>query len=258
MRHRDRSLSKNSSATAALLLTCVLLFMGNAANAAAHVLSPIVDQGELEIEIKADRTNDTNSDLNNAQSSNISIGYGVTDYWATELETQWKKDPNGSRFYDSTSWENRFQLTPQGKYWLDAGIFAEYEHVVQDGDHDSVTLGLLLQKEFGRNVTTFNFLLTSQLGSEAPTGTQVEYRMQTRWRLNPMFEPGLELYGEPGELGQFNTASEQRTRMGPVMVGVLPVGGPGKLKYELGYLRGLNSVSEQNTVRLLLEYEMHF
>lgn len=250
-----RSTPKNRLA---LLAASALLVMGGTAHAAAHVMSPIVEQGEFEFEAKADRTSDKNDELNNAQSSAISIGYGVNEFWATELETQWKKDPKGSRHYDSTSWENRFQLTPQGKYWLDAGIFAEYEHVVQKDDHDSVTLGLLLQKEFGKNVTTFNFLLGRELGSNGAPGAQIDYRLQTRWRVDPAFEPGIELYGQPGRLGHLDPSSEQRTRMGPVIVGVLPVGLPGKVKYELGYLRGLNNASEQSTVRALLEYEARF
>lgn len=249
---------KFRQASSILLAAAALLAMTGTAHAAAHVMSPIVEQGEIEFETKADRTVDKNDERNNAQSSAISIGYGVNEFWATEVETQWKKDPGGSRHYDSISWENRFQLTPQGKYWLDAGIFAEYEHVAQEDDHHSVTLGLLLQKEFGKNLTTFNFLLSRELGSDGAPGAQVDYRLQTRWRLNPMFEPGIELYGEPGRLGHFDPVSEQRTRLGPVIVGKLPISLAGKLKYELGYLRGLNSASEQGTVRLLLEYETHF
>lgn len=258
MLKRDHCRQKTYPATLIRMVATALLVMSSNTYAAIHVMSPIVEQGEFEIEFKADRTFDKNADLDNAQSSNISIGYGVNDFWATELETQWKKSPSSRRYYDSTSWENRFQLTPQGKYWLDAGVFAEYEHVAQEGDHDNMTVGLLLQKEFGKNLTTLNFLLSRELGSDGAPGTQVEYRMQTRWRFNSAFEPGIELYGEPGRWGQSGALSEQRTRLGPVVVGMLPVGLPGKLRYELGYLRGLNSVSEESTIRMRLEYEMRF
>lgn len=258
MAHRMTVNTKNRCAALVALAAGALLVMGSAAHAGLSVMSPIVEEGEFEIETKADHTSDRNLNLNNAQSSTVSIGYGVNSFWFTELETQWKKDPGGKRFYDSTSWENRFQLTPQGKYWLDAGIFAEYEKVAQPGDHDSVTIGLLLQKEFGSNLTTVNYLLTRELGGGHAPGVQVDYRVQTRWRMSPLFEPGIELYGEPGRFGHLDPAAQQRTRLGPVVVGVLPVGMPGKLKYELGYLRGLNSSSEKSTVRMLLEYEVRF
>lgn len=250
---RGRHLAKVS-----LWLGATFTVIGGTAHAAIHVMSPIVEQGEFEIETKADRTFDRNDHLNDAQSSNVDLGYGVNDFWATELETQWKQDPIGSRHYDSTSWENRFQLLPQGKYWLDAGLFAEYEHVVQTGDHNNATVGLLLQKEFGQNVTTLNFLLNREFGSGGAPGAQVDYRVQTRWRWCPLFQPGLELYGQPGRFGDLEDDSQQRTRLGPVATGILPVGLPGKLKYELGYLRGLNHSSEQGTLRALVEYEGHF
>lgn len=239
-------------------LCMAFVLTGGRAHAAIHVMSPIVEQGEFEIETAADRRFDKNDNLDDAQSQNVDIGYGVNSFWATELETQWKQDPMGSRHYDSTSWENRFQLLPQGKYWLDAGLFAEYERVAQTDDHNNATVGLLLQKELGQNVTTVNFLLNREFDTGGAAGAQVDYRVQTRWRWYAAFQPGLELYGEPGRLGNLEAESDQRTRLGPVVTGVLPLGLPGKMKYELGYLYGLNHSSEQGTVRALFEYEAHF
>jgi len=239
-------------------LSAGLLFFGGTAHAAIHVMSPIVEQGEFEVETAADRTFDKNDRLDDAQTQNVDIGYGVNSFWATELETQWKQDLMGSRRYDSTSWENRFQLLPQGKYWLDAGLFAEYERVAQTGDHNNATVGLLLQKELGQNVTTMNFLLNREFDTGGAPGAQIDYRVQTRWRWYAAFQPGLELYGEPGRLGNLEANSDQRTRFGPVVTGVLPLGLPGKMKYQLGYLYGLNHSSEQGTVRALFEYEAHF
>ncbi|MBV8657249.1 MAG: hypothetical protein JO142_05420 [Burkholderiales bacterium] len=236
----------------------VLGLVATSAHAAIHVYSPIVEEGEAEIELKADHTFDKLDTLNNGRSANVDIGYGVNSFWATEIEAQWKQDPMGARHYDSTSWENRFQLTEQGEYWMDVGIFAEYEKVVQKDDHNNATVGLLLQKEFGSNVTTFNFLLNREFGTDGAPGLTVDYRFQTRWRLNRAFEPGIELYGEPGRLGHFESYENQRVRMGPVATGVVPVNLPGKLKYEVAYLAGLSRSSERGTARALLEYESHF
>ncbi|MDB5813032.1 MAG: hypothetical protein JWN23_149 [Rhodocyclales bacterium] len=236
----------------------VLVVFGSFAQAAPHVFSPIVEQGELELETRADSTFDRREALHHARSYNVDVGYGVNEFWAAEIETQWKQAPMEPRQYDSTSWENRFQLTPQGKYWLDAGIFAEYERVVRDGDHDNVTLGLLLQKEFGNNLTTFNLLFNRELGTDREHGLGVEYRFQSRWRVHPTFEPGIEIYGEPGRLEHIDSYENQRVRAGPALVGALPLGLPGKLKYEIAYLFGASRASEHRTVRTMLEYEAHF
>jgi hypothetical protein len=237
-------------ASIALFSTCAV--------AAPHVMSPIVEQGEIEFEAKHDHTFDKDDELNNGQSTDISVGYGVNEFWATEIEAQWKKDPGGNRHFDSTSWENRFQLTQQGEYWLDVGLFAEYERVAQKDDHNNATVGLLLQKEFGRNVTTFNFLLTREFGEGGAPGLSTEFRLQSRWRLNAAFEPGAELYIEPGRFTHFESYENQRVRLGPVATGQLPLGLPGKMKYEVGYLFGASRSSERGTLRSMLEYEAHF
>ena len=111
----------------AILIGLTMTMTGTPTFAAKHVLSPIVEQGEIEFESKFDRTVDNRAELDNAQSANVSVGYGVTSFWATELELQWKRDPQGSYHFDSTSWENRFQLTPQGEYWVDVGLFGVVE-----------------------------------------------------------------------------------------------------------------------------------
>jgi hypothetical protein len=243
--------------TAMRLALGAMLLAGPAA-AAVHVHSPIVEEGEWELETRFDRTNDRSPTKDNEYSYNVSIAYGVTSWWKTELEAQWKRDPGGRLQYDSTSFENTFQLTPQGQYWVDVGIFAEYESVVQKGDHDSFTFGPLIQKEFGINLTTLNLLLTHELGRGSATGFAVEMRAQSVWRIFPWLAPGIEAYWEPGNVGNFRGAAKERLRSGPVVVGGLRLGGLGKLKYELGYLFGLGRASERGTIRGLLELELHF
>ena len=101
-----------------------LIALMASSQAGTHVISPIVSQGEFELEAKFTRTFDKgNDEFDNAQAHALSFAYGVNSFWATEVELQWKKDADGgTRHFDSTSWENRFQLTPQGEYWAD-----EYE-----------------------------------------------------------------------------------------------------------------------------------
>jgi hypothetical protein len=238
-----------------ILLGLVLSAVGTSVHAAKHVLSPMVEQGEIEFESKFDRTFDDKSEFDNAQSANVSIGYGVTSYWATELELQWKQDPQAGYHFDSTSWENRFQLTPQGQYWADVGLFFEYEKVAQTGDHNNYTLGLLAQKEIGETLTTANLLFTRELGDGAAPGAATELRLQTRWRSNIAFQPGFEIYYEPGQWGTFNPGDQRHLRVGPVVVGQLRAGPLSKLKYEVGYLYGMNLASERGTLRARLEYE---
>jgi hypothetical protein len=241
-----------------LIVGAVLLGGARPAVAAIHVFSPIVEEGEVELETFFDRTNDPRPTKDNGYTYNVDIGYGVTSFWKTEIEAQWTHDPQGKLHYDATSSENVFQLTPQGAYWMTLGLFAEYELVARKGDHDSITLGPILQKEFGRNVTTLNLFLSHELGHGSAGGLEVDGRLQSVWRVHPAFAPGFEAYWEPGKLGSFQSVSEERLRAGPAAVGTFRLGQVGKLKYEIAYLFGMTGASEHGTLRGLLEYEIFF
>ena len=116
-------------------------------------------------------------------------------------------------------------------------------------------MGLLLQKEFGETLTTANLLLTRELGDGAAPGSATELRLQTRWRSNTRFQPGFEIYYEPGQWDNFSPTEERRLRAGPVMVGQLNSGPLSKFKYEVGYLFGMNAASERGTLRARMEFE---
>ena len=228
------------------------------ATAALRVHSPIVEEAEAEIETKVDATIDHRPTRTGGYSANVSLGYGVTEYWKLEVEGQWKRDPQGASHFDSTSIENVFQLTPQGKYWADVGFFVEYEAVAQRGDHSSVTFGPLIQKEFGANLTTVNLLFTHELGNRSAPGLGFELRVQSVWPITENLSAGVEAYWQAGRLGAFPGLDAQGLRSGPVLTGDLRLLGHGKLKYEIGYLFGITGNSPQGTVRGVLEYEFHF
>jgi hypothetical protein len=116
--------------TAVALLAVGLGILGGALGAQAadfHVRSPIVDYRELEFEHNGAVTFDKkDSDLNNNQSYNYTVGVGVTPFWFLEVEGDTVATPETTLRYSATTLENTFQLTPQGKYWADLGFFVEY------------------------------------------------------------------------------------------------------------------------------------
>lgn len=241
----------------AVLTSLAVLAWSNPASAAIHVFSPIIEEGEVEFETKFDRTVDKSAEKDDQYSYNFSLGYAPTDYYAFELETQNKHDPGGKNNFDLFSFENRFQLTEQGKYFADFGFFFEYEHVALSNDNDNITFGPIIQKEFGRNLTTINLFFNKTLGTHAQGGLQVDYRIQNVYTITEAFKPGVEIYGEPGKFGSFSKIDDSRLRGGPVVIGAVSLGRLGKLKYETGYLFGATRASESGTFRSLLELEFH-
>ena len=230
---------------------------GWVAQAAAEDLkirSPIVDFHELEVE--------TNLTVGRSKTLVSELEYGFTNWLKLGIEGEWAADPGQGLHYDAAAAEGFFQLTPQGKYWADLGLFAEYEHTARSGDPRAITVGPLVQKEtpfFGglSALHTVNALFTTEIGAsrEGPPGLFLA--AQSRVLLVPLFQPGFEYYGDVS-LGAHGESPEHR--LGPAFVGrvgfrELGVNIPGGIRYDAAYLRGLNANTDRNTGRVRVELE---
>jgi len=225
---------------------------------------PFVDYREIELEHNGDTTFDkSKSGKNNNQSYTNEIEVGATPFWLVGLEAESGALPGENLRYEATTVENVFQLTPQGKYWADLGFFAEYSHAASRHDADSVTFGPLIQKELSDvmgtdTVHTLNLLFSKEVGRNRTDATPFFYAWQSRLRLDPHFEPGIEIFGQIDDVEAPGKLADQQHRVGPVVVGLHSLAPYGKIKYEVGYLFGLTHATENGTVRWRLEYEIPF
>jgi high-affinity iron transporter len=251
----------------AMVVACAgitLVFCGvTPAHADFQVRSPIVEYHELEIEYNGARTFDSDPALDNARSHTISIGYGFLSFWKAELEGELEGEPGEDVEYVATTFENTFQLTDQGKYWADLGLFLEYSHARHDGEPDVIEFGPLVQKEVPGLVErgslhTLNLFLEKTVGENHDNSTVFSYAWQSRLRLNQYFEPGIEVYGEVEDIAHAGKLSQQGHRAGPMFAGAYDLPTQGKIKYEAGYLLPLTSATEDGTLRWKLEYELPF
>ena len=218
------------------------------------IRSPVIDTHELELE--------NNFTIGRSRNIVSEIEYGFTNWLKLGVEGEWAADPGGGFHYDAAAVEGYFQLTPQGKYWADLALFAEYEHTARSGDPRAVTVGPLVQKEtpfFGGlfALHSVNALFTTEIGPyrEGPPGLFLA--AQSRVELVTLFQPGFEYYGQVS-LGAHGEAPEQR--IGPAFVGrvgfrELGIDAPGGIRYDAAYLRGLNAATDPNTVRCRIELE---
>src|SRR6266852_9701832 len=238
----------------AVLIACLVL--ASTARAEFQVRSPLVEEGEVEYEHNGSLTFDkSKSGKDNDQSYTHSLGYGITSFWKSEIEGEFEAAPGSNLRFEATTFENTLQLTPQGKYFADLGVFAEYSHVADRNSPDSVKFGPLVQTELGSTLHTLNLLFEKQIGLHRTDETDFTPSWQSRWRLHPLFEPGFEYYGDIGDIASPGKLAEQQHRAGPVLVGLIDTEGYGKHKYELGYFVGLTRGTENGTVRWKLEYE---
>ena len=242
-----------ASLTAALApLIVVATLPPSPAEAASKVYSPIVEEGEVAIEWRGVRSIDSDDSVDGDSQYKLDFEYAPTAWWNTEAVIEWSQDPGDALQATEVAWENVFQLAPQGAYWLDFGVLAEFAHSLEDGGNNLVELGLLGQKEFGPQLATANLLFERELVSGAET--EVGYALQYRWRLRELFEPGLELHGELGELGHMGSWGDHEQVAGPAFFGRARTT-TGALKYEAGLFFGLTSESPAQVVRVLFEYE---
>lgn len=257
--------SSKTLGTAAAVVACGFAASASLPGGKAHaaevkVYSPYVEEGEAEVEYQGYRTFDSDSTKNNEQAHSVSLGYGVTSYWATEFGGGWKQDAGGHMLFDATEWENRFQLTDQGEYWADLGFYAEYEHVRdRRNDADELAFGPLAAKDIGRTTTTANLIFERQLGAHGDSGVSFTYRLQERWRLMEAFEPAIEAFGELGKVDNFESPNRQEHMVGPAVQGAINIDWlPGRLRYDVGYLFGVTSATPGGTLKSVIEYEFRF
>lgn len=239
--------NKASLMAAGALAAC---FLNTAALAGPeeHVFSPIIETGEREIELNFGRASTKNQPSETA--AVIGIGYGVNQYWATELELKYKREPNDAgeqrTFHDAVEWENRFALTEAGKYPVDVGFVLEIERPRDHSEGWEVVFGPLFQTEFDKLQLNLNLLGERHFRAVEKGETEFKYQWQAKYRLSKAFEFGLQGFGEP---------EEHLHNAGPAIFGKLPLGDHQALKYNAAYLIGTSQDAPDNTFRFTLEYE---
>ncbi|PWB46882.1 MAG: hypothetical protein C3F18_12345 [Nitrosomonadales bacterium] len=232
------------------------LFSGAAfAGPADYVYTPIVEQGEREIDVKFGSASLPSGEKK--QVGSIGIGYGATEWWFAEVYLKSEHESPEPRL-NILEFENKFQLTETGKYPLEVGLIAELEIPLnKGGEADEFKFGPLFQTEFGRLQLNGNLLLETKFGGDAEAAheTVFQYQWQAKYRWRREFEFGLQGFGETGKWNGWAPRSEQEYRMGPAIFGKLPLGVHEAIKYNAAWLIGMTDATPNNTFRMQMEYE---
>ncbi|MBI4005505.1 MAG: hypothetical protein HY356_02450 [Gammaproteobacteria bacterium] len=236
------------------LITLVLIFSfpTGFCYADPKIYSPIVKQGELAFENRGNTTVDDDDDNDGSQRHVFELEYGVTEWWKTAIVARLDEPSAGTLRYDSTAWENIFQLTGQGKYWLDTGWYLEYKLADEDGAPDKLETKLLLEKPVYGFLNTLNLTIEQELGSEGDEDLEFEYAWRTRKKITSEIKLGFEAFGKLGELRDLKSPEDQEHRIGPVFYHEFRIGGI-EIEYNLAWLFGLTDASPDNTFRWQIE-----
>jgi hypothetical protein len=244
----------------ALPVLIALISVMTVARADFKVQMPDAETGELEIEPIGSYGMSGRPATDNEQSFVSEFGYGVNNFWHTELEFETNRPAgpgNHIKFTQITS-ENQLQFTERGEYWLDPGFFFEYGQVLSKGVPNETTFGPILRKEFFHTINTLNLFIEKDIGDFATGRPVFTYAFESRLDLGTQVEPGIQAYGTPGPFGHFYSIGAQDHRVGPQLFGTVAQLGPGSVKWNAGILFGLTQAAPRRTLRGQLEYEIHF
>ncbi|MBA6234123.1 MULTISPECIES: hypothetical protein [unclassified Colwellia] len=204
------------------------------------VYHPYVLPNEKEVEwrLLSHQTDNTN-DL----AQRFAYGQSVFDNMMVELYIVGERDVDGNFGVSAYEIETRWMLTEQGEYWADWGMLFEVEKE-HNKDSWEVTSGLLFEKEIGRTSLSINAFLIYEWGNDIQNEIEMEFRAQYRYRWLPQFQPAIELY-----------SGEDYVGIGPAFMGIQRFAGQKQLKWELGFITGLNGKSKDHILRVAIEYE---
>lgn len=236
----------------------VMVLAAHAAHATdLKINPPSVDEGEFGLEDNSIAVLDRGRSSATRQTHFGEFGYGVTDYWWTELEGHWESGSDGLKFR-TVDFENAFRLIRQGNWWPETALFLEYDLATTARGADSATVAGLFRKDVGPSSTTLNIFFDHDVGANAEVGTRLRYVGISTWRIATDFAPGIEFFGEPGRFSGLGHVRSQDHRLGPVLTGAVDIAGAGEVDYALGYLLGLTPASPNGTLVWRLEYDFRF
>ncbi len=206
-----------------------------------RVYHPYVEQNERELEYGAvwrDVTDD------NIMLQRAGLGYAWAEHWFGEIYLLTESITHDNQQYRGYEAEIKWQLSEQGEYWADWGLL--FETASADDIHRrEVALGLLMEKELTSNwVGTVNLFAEYEFGNDIKDEFETPARAQFRYRYSPVPEPALEFY-----------LDDQDWAAGPALTGVQKISAKTQLRWELGYLFGLNQDTPDNNIRLGIEFE---
>ena len=215
------------------------------AGVADKVYRPLVEYGETEIELRGGYVKDERSELDGTQAYVLDFGHGVTTWWFTEAVIELEKEPGASLEAEEIEWENIFQLSEQGEYFVDLGFFAELKLPLEVDYAYGLEAGPMFQKETGPLVHNLNLLAEWSFGNGFRTESELGYSLQTRWRSGSVVEVGVQGFG-----------ADDAHLLGPAIFGGGRLGERSKFKWDAAVLAGLSDDAED--YRLRWEFELEF
>jgi hypothetical protein len=215
------------------------------------VNSPEVEQGKSVIEAGAKWEVDHRKSRDNVKEYALEYKYGLTDYWAPEIEFLAGRESGKGTFYKLTALENTFQFLKQSAGApLSVGLRVNYEAAYQTGDADVLAARLLLRYTHENWELRANIGGSREVGKNASNGVGGDIRSSVRYHLSEHLTPAINYFGKTGRLDDMPGYSLQSHRIGPALYAKLC----DEVNVKFAYLVGISSAAPDNTFKLGIEY----
>ena len=222
---------------------------------------PIVNQ-EVEAGGRGFHAFDSDGSKDGEQKQKRGFGVGFTDWLFLELEATYVREPGQNLDLNGYELGSRIELTETKAFnevpnLVDVGLLLGISVPDNGVDPYEIESGLLLYKRAGPWRMTGNLLLEKEFGNSNSGDVEMGYAGQVRYRLTPSIQPGVELFGRLGVLGDFSVSKEQQ-KVGPGVFGFIEVVEGISLKYELSWLFGYTNPTPRHSLKWLLEFEYKY
>ncbi|MDP6353378.1 MAG: hypothetical protein QF827_14240 [Alphaproteobacteria bacterium] len=245
---------------AAALLALIAVASGQAAAQTDKVYGTTVTEGLFEVQTRGTLDFDDDPDKSGKQKHKFTMGYGLTDFWWTEIIMELERDgeEDADLIYEATEIENVFELAEEDGLMPGLGLYTEIVIAEKEGKANALKWRALGQKHWGPTRHRLNVNFDWELGTNADEDIKLGYAWQTKWKLWKLFSPGFEAYGDFGEISDFKSGADQKHQIGPIVYIEHPIRETGKIELLLGYYVGLSRAAADQTFRWMLEYKAKF
>ena len=213
------------------------------------VYSPYIIASQNEIEVRGYRYADARPSLG-GDAAEVSVSRGVSEWWKPEIYLlKYQQSPGSGGGLLGYEFENTFLLTPPGKYWLDVGLLASFEHQTVANMPNALEFGPLIARTSGRFTHIVNLIWEKQVGAGGSSHSEFRSSYFGTYAVSQVFRPGLEAYVRP---------ADHAYQCGPIVAGEwhLP-GTSSNLEYRVGVVLGINAHAPRQTWLARLEYEFY-
>ncbi|MDH4229287.1 MAG: hypothetical protein OEW11_05995 [Nitrospirota bacterium] len=228
------------------------------AEAKKFVYSPIVHEGEKELEYYVDWYQDA-ADRTTAVNHEVEVVNVLAEHDKLSLYGVWEDRSKGGELnFVRYKIEWIHQIFEHNERSWDAGFYLEYQ--IQDDPTgvqkaDKIEFKPLLAKSVGKTEFRFNGVLEKELGvataGATTPGAELGYAAQVSLQARPV-QPMLEVFGSLGEVRDLHY-SKNRQLIGPVF----KVGLGRRLVWEVGALFGTTPASEDVRIKSNLALEWY-